>query len=207
MKLTPVTARPETSYPARAERRKGAGTWMRRALAAAAAASAIGLGGCYGATPFESGSGPGPTPEPTEPATISGTGARPGPFVPAEERMMGDMVPTFFVCGDVQPEEVYEHIWVPGYFEGSLCGEQTAWGAFDLESDGADVVLTLTFGAEVASVAVLAPDGSEAAVLDAGSPSAVVARHEGRYWLAATPTDPADHGYDWFSGNVELSGD
>jgi len=202
MKLTPVTAKPQQSYPARVERRTGGRTWLKRAIAAASTAGALCFGGCYGSSPIGE-IGPGVTPpDTTEPATIVST-ERPGRYEPAEERLSGDWAPMWFQCGDAAPEYL-ENIGAPGWFEGSLCGDQTSWAAFDVEGDGPDLRINLDYGGELAVIAVIAPDGTEVAELGADTLSAVVSRTPGRFLLAATALDPTEHGWDWFSGTIEL---
>jgi len=127
------------------------------------------------------------------------------PFTP---RLSGDIAtPEYFACkaGDLSGASDVAPIPVPGYFSGTLCGEETALGVFDVVGDGPDLSIALDEGVEGTVIAVLDPDGTEVAEVNPDQPTADLPRIEGRWTLAATPLDPVENGVDWFSGRINLA--
>ena len=116
-------------------------------------------------------------------------------------RLGGDPVEPTLSCGDegrswVTPSHV------PGTIYGSLCGEEVAWGAFEIAEPGL-VTVTLVSGAELARVAIHRPDGEVAAQIGPERDSVVLEASPGTWEIAAAPVDTEAHGTELITVSIE----
>jgi hypothetical protein len=199
MRLQPIRRAAEPSYPSRHQVFSAMGGWMRRAAGALSVSSALLLGACYGATPLGPDPGRGPVdPDPVDPRVI--VEPPPGPFQPPVV-LGGEAMPPSFSCAAERPEPP-EWIDSWGYFEGSLCGEESAWAFYEVTEEGL-YRLSLLGPIEWASVVLLGPDDAEVALVDQDAATAEVRLAPGLFVLAATATDPVSHPSEWISVSLE----
>lgn len=199
MQLRPVSEPCPTAYPARLPvRRPGTFEIVRKAVAAACASGALLLGACYGSTPLDGGEGGEwtggelgrvPTLRVVEPP----------PLPPEPEPMPGDVAAPGFTCGSLQEWSI---AWAPGWIEGSLCGDEIAYGGLEVSASGRHVVRIVS-GAEHALVAVVDPAGEEVAQVGGEAPQIEVDLTVGRWTFEATPVDPVANPYAWISLTIE----
>jgi hypothetical protein len=159
MQLSPLAAA-KASSPSYPVRRNRLPGWLRRAALGAVAVLAMGLTACEGS--------------PLDPDPVPPPGFGPMPSAP-------------FVCGEVPPETLSTIVLFETN-EGSLCGEQAAWAAIEVDQ-AARYRLALAWG-EGVTISLFDPAGEHVAQLDAEHLELVVELTPGRWTVAALADDP-----------------
>ena len=195
MKLQPVSQPTHPSYPTHRRRFAGVVKWLRRGAVAAAAVAALGVGGCYGATPF--GSDPDDTTSPVEQFYQPDDYHIP-PISEFPEDMAGGERAPGFQCE--APPDWYV-AGVPAYLDGPLCGDETSYASFDVIDGGAHTIF-FEVESEYVFLDMLTPEGVEVALLGPDRESITLELAPGRHVLAANAADPIDHPNEWFTIRV-----
>ena len=204
MGLKPVERAADPRYPSRHKVFAAIGSWARRAAGVAVAAGALAFGGCYGATPFaDRDLDDPPGDDPTVPRYL--VDDMPGPYDEVMVMEGGVMASPSFECRAEQPEPpAYIDSW--GFWEGGLCDDQTGWAFHEVYEEGL-FELTITWGAEFVSLALLDPDGNEVALVDGDAPTVEVRLGAGLHVLAATTIDPEAYPHEWFGVSLNRISD
>jgi hypothetical protein len=196
MQLNPVGQPSIPSYPVRTGKETSFTRWVRRALAAACATGAIWMGGCYGSTGV-GGDDPRPL-DPTFTEIVSVVLEQP-PLPDDPEPMDGGMMAPAFTCGGTSEWYVAS---VPGWLDGSLCGDRPAVAQFEITSAGRYRV-ALASGGEYVFLSLQDSVGEELVELTPDVTAAEVELSAGRWILVATAADPMDNPNAWFEVTVD----
>jgi hypothetical protein len=195
MQLNPVGQPSIPSYPVRTGKETTFTRWVRRALAAACATGAIWAAGCYGST----GVG-GDDPRPDDPTfTEIVEVVLEQPVLPENpEPMDGGMMAPAFTCG---PVSEWYTVSLPGWLDGSLCGDEAAMAQFEVTTAGR-YQIELSSGGEFVFLSVQDTAGEQIVELTPDATLVDVELPAGLGFMVATAADPMDNPNAWFTVNV-----